>query len=125
MSAVSVRQELKTRWRQYIIALAGSLCYGPVAGILPVAFWFKMSWEWLRRGGIKMSNTSLTTSQRCVDRPLPQAYAAGALHAVLFLVMCLVTVGGTYAVVMQIKLAYDEGTVAGVFDCGDTSGLAE
>lgn len=75
----------------YIIALVGSVCFAPLAMILP-------GWLWLydhghyRKGSLAKKTAYL-------------------LHWGMILLGLFFLVGATYGVVMQIKAAYDSGTI--------------
>ncbi|EXJ96134.1 hypothetical protein A1O1_01260 [Capronia coronata CBS 617.96] len=86
----------------YLLGLAGTFCFAPVAISLP-------GWLW------------------CYDHP---DYWRGslwqktmyALHVLLILIGIFVTIGGTYAVIQSIVDAYASGTIGAAFDCADNSG---
>ncbi|KIV85983.1 hypothetical protein PV11_01628 [Exophiala sideris] len=86
----------------YLLGLAGTLCFAPVAISLP-------GWLW------------------CYDHP---QYWRGtflqktlyAFHVFLIVLGIFVTVGGTYAVVQSIVDAYASGQIGAAFDCADNSG---
>ncbi|KAK5552266.1 hypothetical protein LTR46_009594, partial [Exophiala xenobiotica] len=86
----------------YLLGLAGTLCFAPVAISLP-------GWLW------------------CYDHP---HYWKGtlvqkslyALHVFMIALGMFVTIGGTYAVIQAIIDAYASGQIGAAFDCADNSG---
>jgi len=86
----------------YLLALTGSICFAPLALMLPGWLWLHDHWEWRRAGLAKMG-----------------AYWA---HWGLILLGAFLCVGGTYGVVQEIIDAYAEGTIGGAFSCADNSG---
>lgn len=85
----------------YLIALTGSICFAPLAIILPGWLWLYDHDDWKRAGAVKMS-----------------VYYG---HWLLIAVGAFTCVGGTYGVVEQIKLAYANGMIGGAFSCADNS----
>ena len=75
----------------YLIAITGSLCFAPLAIMLPGYLWLYDHGHW-RRGSV-----------------LKQVVYG--LHALMIVLGAFVCVGGTYGVVMEIKLAYSLGLV--------------
>lgn len=75
----------------YLLALLGSVCFAPLAIILPAWFWLFDHGSW-RTGGIK---------QAC----------AYWLHWAMVLLGIFFTVGGTYATIQQIVLSYRSGGI--------------
>ena len=98
----------------YLIALTGSICFSPLAISLPAYLWLHDHQNW-RTGGSKSGENNGN------KRRLLRIVAFYFNWFLIFLggFMC---VGGTYAVVMQIKEAYADGTIGGVFSCADNSG---
>ncbi|KIV92497.1 hypothetical protein PV10_03788 [Exophiala mesophila] len=86
----------------YLLGLAGTLCFAPVAISLP-------GWLW------------------CYDHP---HYRKGtilqkflyAIHAFLIVLGLFMTIGGTYSVIQSIIDAYANGQIGKAFDCADNSG---
>ncbi|CAO2652315.1 Nn.00g005980.m01.CDS01 [Neocucurbitaria sp. VM-36] len=85
----------------YLLSLAGSLAFAPLALSLPGWLWiydhanyWKGSW-WQK--------------------------VLYGLHVVLILIGLFLTVGGTYGVIVQIKDAYRDGTISSAFSCADNS----
>lgn len=87
----------------YLIALMGALCFAPIAIVLPAWLWLYDHSGWSKGG---------------IGRKI--VYFAHVLMAGIGVFMCL---GGMYGIIMQIKMAYVDGTIGGVFDCADNSGL--
>jgi len=85
----------------YLIALTGSICFAPLAIMLP-------GWLWLHDHG----------SWRKATAPKMVAYY---LHWLLIAIGAFLCVGGTYGTVMAIKTAYKNGTVGSAFACQDNS----
>ncbi|OBW66861.1 MAG: Uncharacterized protein AUREO_030660 [Aureobasidium pullulans] len=86
----------------YIIALAGSVCFAPLALMLPAALWM-YDFAGYRTGTILQKG----------------AFYA---HALMFVLGIFMTVGGTYGTVASIVDAYAQGTVGSAFSCADNSG---
>ncbi|EXJ83980.1 hypothetical protein A1O3_04647 [Capronia epimyces CBS 606.96] len=86
----------------YLLGLAGTFCFAPVAISLPGYLW-------------------------CYDHP---HYWKGTLwqktlyafHVFLIALGLFVTIGGTYAVIQSIIDAYASGQIGSAFDCADNSG---
>lgn len=93
---------------RFLIALVGSLCFGPLALVLPAGLWL---FEARARGGRGAGAGS--AARRGV---------AYGLHWLMALAGAFVTVGGTYAVVGEIRAAYTTGQIDGAFSCADNSG---
>ncbi|KAF2222281.1 transmembrane amino acid transporter protein-domain-containing protein [Elsinoe ampelina] len=85
----------------YILALAGSLCFAPLALSLP-------GWLWLHDFGHYRKGSIL--------KKLYWAYNVAIIILGLFL-----CVGGTYGVIEQIREAYSNGTISSAFSCADNS----
>lgn len=85
----------------YLIALAGSLCFAPLALWLPGYLWVYDHQQW-RTG---------TNGQKL----------AYWLHWLLILLAIFITVGGTYGVIQQILDAYASGEIDSAFSCADNS----
>jgi hypothetical protein len=86
----------------YLIALTGSVCFAPLAIMLPGYLWVHDHGEY-RRGGFKKM----------------LVYYA---HWFLIALGAFVCVGGTYAVVKSIMTSYANGTIGSAFSCADNSG---
>ncbi|KAK5118543.1 hypothetical protein LTR85_008008 [Meristemomyces frigidus] len=86
----------------YLLGLAGSLCFAPFSLIYPAMLWMQ-DFSAYRRG---------SASQRI----------AYWLHALIVLVGLFMVVGGTYGVAVSIKEAYATGAIGKAFDCADNSG---
>lgn len=86
----------------FLIALTGSVCFAPLAIMLPGWLWLHDHSEY-RRGGV---------GKKVV-------YYA---HCFLILVGAFTCVGGTYAVIKMIIAAYDSGVIGSAFSCADNSG---
>ncbi|KAI5271525.1 neutral amino acid permease [Aureobasidium subglaciale] len=86
----------------YIIALAGSVCFAPLAIMLPACLWMYDFMEF-RRGTLLEKGAF---------------YAHGAM----FILGVFMMVGGTYGTVASIVDAYAQGTVGSAFSCADNSG---
>ncbi|KAL6692404.1 neutral amino acid transporter-like protein [Trichoderma pleuroticola] len=85
----------------YILALAGSLCFAPLAISLPAYLWLHDHRDWRVGGYLKMT--------------------AWAWNAFLVLVGAFMTIGATYGVIQQIINAYADGTIGSAFSCADNS----
>ncbi|KAF2644565.1 hypothetical protein P280DRAFT_418589 [Massarina eburnea CBS 473.64] len=85
----------------YLIALTGSICFAPIAIMLPGYLWLYDHGDWKKGSVLRMA-----------------VYYG---HWVLIAVGAFTCVGGTYGVVEQIKLAYANGTIGGAFSCKDNS----
>jgi hypothetical protein len=86
----------------YLIALTGSVCFAPLAIMLPGWLWLHDHAEYRRSG---------------VGRKV--VYYA---HWFLIALGAFVCVGGTYAVINSIIAAYDSGLIGSAFSCADNSG---
>ncbi|KAK4943616.1 hypothetical protein LTR10_016911 [Elasticomyces elasticus] len=86
----------------YLLGLAGSLCFAPFSLIFPAMLWM-YDYKMYRKG---------TTSQML-------AYGA---HILIVLIGLFMVVGGTYGVSEAIKEAFATGLISKVFDCSDNSG---
>lgn len=85
----------------YILALAGSLCFAPLAISLPAYLWLHDHRDWRAGGYLKT--------------------AAWTWNAFLILVGAFMTVGATYGVIQEIINAYADGTIGSAFSCADNS----
>jgi hypothetical protein len=86
----------------FLIALTGSVCFAPLAIMLPGWLWLHDHGEYKRGGVVKM------------------AIYYG--HFFLILLGAFVCVGGTYAVIKSIIAAYASGLIGSAFSCADNSG---
>jgi len=86
----------------FLIALTGSVCFAPIAIMLPGWLWLHDHGEY-KRGGF---------GKRVV-------YYG---HWFLILLGAFVCVGGTYAVIKSIIAAYASGLIGSAFSCADNSG---
>ncbi|KAF2804331.1 neutral amino acid permease [Mytilinidion resinicola] len=85
----------------YLLALTGSICFAPLAIMLPGWLWIHDHGSWRRGGVAKM--------------------AAYYLHFLMIAIGAFLCVGGTYGTVMEIKAAYANGSVGSAFACADNS----
>lgn len=85
----------------YLLALAGSLAFAPLALGLP-------GWLWIHDHANYYKGTIL---QRIMY----------LLHILLILLSVFLTIGGTYGVIAQINIAYRDGTIGSAFSCADNS----
>ncbi|KAH8885802.1 hypothetical protein GQ53DRAFT_658937 [Thozetella sp. PMI_491] len=86
----------------YILALAGAICFGPMALITPGLLYIHDSWHY--KNGTALERTKF--------------YA----HIGVILLGIFITIGGTYGAIMSIIEAYAAGVVGRPFDCADNSG---
>ncbi|KIW18344.1 hypothetical protein PV08_02632 [Exophiala spinifera] len=86
----------------YLLGLAGSLCFAPFSLIFPAMLWM-YDFKGYRSG---------STVQKL-------SYGA---HIMIVLVGLFMVVGGTYGVAVSIRDAFDNGLISKVFDCADNSG---
>ncbi|KAI0477145.1 putative amino acid transporter [Xylariaceae sp. FL0804] len=86
----------------YLLSLAGSVCFAPMALVTP-GFLYLHDFAAYRSG---------TAMQR----------VKYWLHIGLILLGTFITVGGTYATIVSIKEAYASGEVGSAFSCADNSG---
>jgi hypothetical protein len=85
----------------YLLSLAGSVAFAPLALGLPGYLWIydhKSYWKG-------------TVCQRVLYM----------LHVLLILLSVFLTIGGTYGVIAQILDAYADGTISSAFSCADNS----
>lgn len=85
----------------YILALAGSLCFAPLALGLP-------GWLWLYDHASYKKGTILQRTYY-------------VLNVLLIVLAAFLTVGGTYGVIQQVLDAYRDGTISSAFSCADNS----
>ncbi|KAK8042440.1 N amino acid transport system protein [Apiospora phragmitis] len=86
----------------YILSLAGSICFAPMALIMP-GFLYLHDFAAYRKGTIVQKTKWM-------------------LHICLILLGVFVAVCGTYATVMSIKEAYSNAEIGSAFSCADNSG---
>lgn len=86
----------------YLLALAGSLTFAPLALALPGYLWIYDHKEYRQGSVIK----------------IVQYY----FHWVLIGIGAFMTVGGTYGVIQQVIDAYANGEISSAFSCADNSG---
>ena len=85
----------------YLIAITGSVCFAPLAIMLPGYLWIHDHKDWMRGSFLKKT--------------------VFALHAGMILLGAFLCVGGTYGVVKVIQEAYASGLVGSAFSCADNS----
>ena len=86
----------------YLIALVGSLCFAPIALMLPALLHFYDHWNDIKVGSL-------------------MARLEWVFNAVLFLLGGFFTVSGTYGVVLLIIQAYASGAIGGAFSCANNA----
>ncbi|KAF7192835.1 N amino acid transport system protein [Pseudocercospora fuligena] len=86
----------------YLLGLAGSLCFAPFSLIFPALLWM-YDYRGYRSG---------SAGQKVIY----------GLHIVIVLVGLFMVIGGTYGVALSIKEAYATGIIGKAFDCSDNSG---
>ncbi|ETS79873.1 hypothetical protein PFICI_07402 [Pestalotiopsis fici W106-1] len=87
----------------YLIALAGSICFAPMSLIFPACFWI-YDYGYYRKSG------------------KPRQVAFYYFHILIILIGTLLLIGGTYGTALSIKDAYETGAIGGAFSCADNSG---
>ncbi|KAF1817171.1 hypothetical protein P152DRAFT_387626 [Eremomyces bilateralis CBS 781.70] len=85
----------------YIVGLAGSLCFAPLATGFPAMLWLYDYGDY-RKGTIIHK-------------------AQFGVHILMAAFALFLTIGGTYGVVQQIILAYETGKISSAFPCADNS----
>ncbi|KAF1940607.1 hypothetical protein EJ02DRAFT_226669 [Clathrospora elynae] len=85
----------------YLLSLAGSIAFAPLALGLPGWLWIYDHADYWR--GTLWQKTMY------------------ALHVVLIGISIFLTIGGTYGVIVQIKDAYKDGLIDSAFSCADNS----
>ncbi|RDW77408.1 hypothetical protein BP6252_05461 [Coleophoma cylindrospora] len=85
----------------YLLSLTGSICFAPLAIILPGLFWLHDYSDW-RRGSAGKK-------------------VAYWLHWLLVVLGVFIMIAGTYATVQLIIDAYAAGTIGSAFSCADNS----
>ncbi|ORY65277.1 transmembrane amino acid transporter protein-domain-containing protein [Pseudomassariella vexata] len=86
----------------YIIALTGSVCFAPMAIMIPAVLWLYDFWDY-RKGNIWQKAKFL-------------------FHWFLIFLGAFITVGGTYSTILAIMNAYASGEIGSAFSCADNSG---
>ncbi|RDW72884.1 hypothetical protein BP6252_06791 [Coleophoma cylindrospora] len=86
----------------YLLALVGSVCFAPLAIILP-------AWLWIYDHGHYRSGSIA-------------GKLAYWLHWLVIILGVFMTIGGTYGVIVQIINAYHDGQIDSAFSCADNSG---
>ena len=85
-----------------LVSLIGALGFGPLGICLPAVLWFSL--------------------HKDLDKSTWIGKSLWLAHVVCFVLGLLVTVGGTYANVVNIMLQFREGLVGKPFQCADNSG---
>lgn len=85
----------------YLLSLAGSVAFAPLALGLP-------GWLWIYDHADYWKGTWSQKIQYM-------------LHIVLILISAFLTIGGTYGVIVQIREAYKDGSIDSAFSCADNS----
>jgi hypothetical protein len=85
----------------YLLSLAGSVAFAPLALGLPGWLWIHDHADY-RKG---------TVWQKTIY----------VLHIILILISVFLTIGGTYGVIVQILNAYKDGLIDSAFSCADNS----
>lgn len=86
----------------YLLALTGSICFGPLAIMLPGWLWVYDHPGW-KKGSVGQQ-------------------AAYWFHVSFIVLGAFILVAGTYGVVVEIKEAYATGLIGSAFSCADNSG---
>ncbi|KAK7431950.1 hypothetical protein QQZ08_001569 [Neonectria magnoliae] len=86
----------------YLLGLAGSLCFAPFSLIFPALLWM-YDFKSYRTGSGREK-------------------ALYGLHIFIVLIGLFMVVGGTYGVAVSIKQAFTSGLIGEVFSCADNSG---
>lgn len=86
----------------FLIALTGSVCFAPIAIVLPAWLWLHDHGEYRKGGVLKV--------------------VMYYVHWMAILLGAFVCVGGTYAVIRSIMDAYASGLIGSAFSCADNSG---
>lgn len=102
----------------YLLSLAGSLAFAPLALGLP-------GWLWIYVSSKKfhLADCVLTHDQDHADywRGNLWKKTLYGLHIILILISAFMTIGGTYGVIVQIMDAYKDGSIDSAFSCADNS----
>jgi hypothetical protein len=86
----------------YLVALVGSICFAPLALMLPAVFYFYDNKTVIKSG---------TIGQKL----------EWALNVFLFFLGAFFLVSGTYAVILEIIKAYADGQIGGAFSCANNA----
>jgi hypothetical protein len=86
----------------YLVALVGSICFAPLALMLPAIFYFYDHKDEIKTG---------TALQK----------AEGVFNAIIFLLGAFFLVSGSYAVILSIIGAYADGLIGGAFSCANNA----
>lgn len=86
----------------YLLGLAGSLGFAPIALVLPPWLWIFDHGDW----------RTASIMKACV-------YYA---HCIWVLLGLFMTVGGTYGIIQSVIDAYNSGEIGSAFSCADNSG---
>ncbi|KAI1341320.1 transmembrane amino acid transporter protein-domain-containing protein [Xylariaceae sp. FL0016] len=86
----------------YIISLAGSICFAPMALVVP--------------GFLYLHDSTSYANGTWKERLLY------VLHIGIIILGVFLTIGGTYATILSIKEAYASGEIGSAFSCADNSG---
>lgn len=86
----------------YLLGLAGSLGFAPIALVLPPWLWMFDHGDW-RTASVAKAGVYY-------------------LHCVWVLLGVFMTVGGTYGIIQSVIAAYDSGEIGSAFSCADNSG---
>lgn len=85
----------------YLLSLAGSIAFAPLALGLPGWLWIYDHADYYK-GNVWQKIMYL-------------------LHVILIGISIFLTIGGTYGVIVQIMDAYKDGTISSAFSCADNS----
>lgn len=86
----------------YLLGLAGSLGFAPIALILPPWLWLFDHGEWRTASTVKV--------------------LVYYMHCFWILIGVFMTIGGTYGIIQSVIGDYRSGTIGSAFDCADNSG---
>jgi len=88
-----------------LVSLIGALGFGPLGICIPAILWFAMQ-------------------RQKADRARHSTYSVGTLlHGLVFVLGLFVTIGGTYANIVEITHPYQAGKISAPFTCRDNSGI--
>lgn len=102
----------------YLLSLAGSIAFAPLALGLPGWLWIYVSCK-----KSHLEDCVLTYNQDHADywRGNLWKKTLYGLHILLILISAFMTIGGTYGVIVQIMDAYKDGSIDSAFSCADNS----
>jgi hypothetical protein len=86
----------------YLVALVGSICFAPLALMLPAVFYFYDNKTVIKTG---------TIGQKI----------EWGINVILFFLGAFFLVSGTYAVILEIIQAYADGQIGGAFSCANNA----